>query len=280
MNVSGGKATFSTEIGKPATVVTLASGATIVTEATILETDITCQYPDTISGVDMDPSMTIVADAAQASDKITQDANPNDVSQDLFTLATTSGGNAVTSSSTVTLGDAVSISVTASDSAITDFYLYDCTASNGKTGTDLKQLPLVKQGCMADLGVLATDISATMSGKVLNFNQFAFADSSQTSLALDFDVTCSIMLGSAPNNAACAALNDASLTGVAGRRRRSTEGSAQYEETTEYNVEMGNKIADVHSGIVVAHRGEGKTGTSGAVTNAVALIAGTAVMLL
>ena len=78
------------------------------------------------------------------------------------------------------MGDAVSISVTASGSAITDFYLYDCTASNGKTGTDLKQLPLVKQGCMADLGVLATDISATMSGKVLNFNQFAFADSSQS----------------------------------------------------------------------------------------------------
>merc|ERR1712168_1008993 len=203
MTVAGGKATFTTAIGKPATV---DSTTGIVTQATIMATDITCEYPDTIPGVDMDPSMTIVADAAQASDKITQDANPNDVSEDLFSLATSSGGSAVTSSSTVTLGDAVSISVTATDSAITDFYLYDCTATNGKTGSDLKSLALVRKGCMVDLDGLASDISATMTGKVLSFNQFAFADASQTELTLDFDVTCSIMLGTAPDNTACGSM--------------------------------------------------------------------------
>ena len=80
------------------------------------------------------------------------------------------------------MGDAVSISVAATDSAITDFYLYDCTATNGKAvgDTNYKSLALVRSGCMSDLGTLDADIDASMSGKALTFNQFAFADASQS----------------------------------------------------------------------------------------------------
>ena len=60
------KAIFKTDIGKPAEV---DSATGIVTETTLLETDITCEYPSTISGIPMDPGMEVVADASQDSDK-------------------------------------------------------------------------------------------------------------------------------------------------------------------------------------------------------------------
>ena len=62
----GTKAIFSTSIGKPAT---LDATTGIVTEPTLLATEITCSYPSTISGLPMDPGMTVVADAAADTDK-------------------------------------------------------------------------------------------------------------------------------------------------------------------------------------------------------------------
>ena len=59
-------AEFKTDIGKPA-IIDSATG--IVTEATLLETDITCQYPSTIAGIPMDPEMKVVADASQVDEK-------------------------------------------------------------------------------------------------------------------------------------------------------------------------------------------------------------------
>ena len=79
------------------------------------------------------------------------------------------------------LGDFVHIEVTTTDDiAITEFYLGDCTASNGLSGTDLKSLKLVTDGCMEYLGdTLNDNIAATMSGTELRFKQFAFADDSE-----------------------------------------------------------------------------------------------------
>ena len=64
MNDDGSLAIFKTDIGKPAEII---DG--IVVEPTLLETDITCSYPSTISGIPMDPGMTVVADASQNSEK-------------------------------------------------------------------------------------------------------------------------------------------------------------------------------------------------------------------
>ena len=63
-SAGGTVATFSTDIGKPAEKI---NG--IVVEPTLLETDITCSYPSTISGIQMDPGMSVIADASQESDK-------------------------------------------------------------------------------------------------------------------------------------------------------------------------------------------------------------------
>merc|ERR1712113_1246284 len=81
------KAIFKTDIGKPAVVV---DG--IVTEKTILETDIICEYPSIISDIDMDPGMQIVADAAQAEEKIQQETDTNEVSADLFDMESVAEG--------------------------------------------------------------------------------------------------------------------------------------------------------------------------------------------
>jgi hypothetical protein len=296
------KAIFKTDIGKPAEVDATTG---IVTETTLLETDITCEYPSTISDIAMDPGMSVIADASQDSDKISQDANPDAVSDSLFTMETKernmdtgATGAVITSSDDVTLGDGVRIAVTATDAAITDFYLGDCVADNGEDqfqadGTtpnvDYRSLQIVTGGCMESLGSLENEIEASMTGKELIFKQFAFADESQAALTLTFQVTCDIILGEAPTDADCLQRKtdgDSSLTDKAGRRRRATRrAAAEYSETTKYQVTAGSKIAEVSdNGIVVAHSGSGKASDedaeSGAVSAAVAIMAGTAVMLL
>ena len=64
-SADGTKAIFATTIGKPAVLGT--DG--IVTQPTLLATDITCSYPSTISGLPMDPGMSVVADASADTDK-------------------------------------------------------------------------------------------------------------------------------------------------------------------------------------------------------------------
>merc|ERR1719204_928760 len=217
-------------------------------------------------------------------------------------MATTdNNGDEITADDDVTLGDLITIAVEATDNAITDFYLGDCVAENGDQfqadGTtpnaDYRSLQIVTGGCMEDLGSLASDINAStgMTGKALIFQQFAFADASQAALTLNFQVTCDIILGTAPTDAECLTRKTdegitSSLTGDAGRRRRATRrAAAEYSETTKYQVTAGSKIAEVSdNGIVVAHSGSGKASDenaeSGAVSAAVAIMAGTAVMLL
>ena len=84
-------------------------------------------------------------------------------------------GTAISSTDSITLGTRVYITVETTDQAsgITDFYLGDCTASDGAANT----LKLVTDGCMEDLGnpTLLADIAPQSSGQVLQFDQFAFA---------------------------------------------------------------------------------------------------------
>ena len=116
----------------------------------------------------------------------------------MTTKKTDANGADITSSTRVTLGETVWIGVTSTDAALgTNFYLSDCTATNGEaetipgpnagdpatTNPDYKYLQLVDGGCMSKLaGTLSTDIGAVMSGQSLVFNQFAFADSSQSKI--------------------------------------------------------------------------------------------------
>ena len=97
-------------------------------------------------------------------------------------------GTKITSETDVILGETVKIEVSSTDDAIAwnGFFLSDCTASNGVAEGDskYKSMKLVTDGCMNDLGNLATAISASTSqvtdeGSILQFNQFAFADESQ-----------------------------------------------------------------------------------------------------
>ena len=78
MSTDGNTATFTTDIGKPAYIDPTTG---IVTEATLLETDITCSYPSTISGIQMGPDgMSVVADAMQQSDKYVLENNHQNAS--------------------------------------------------------------------------------------------------------------------------------------------------------------------------------------------------------
>ena len=58
------KAEFKTKIFKPVTDV---NG--IVSQRTILATDITCKYPDSIEGINMDPGANIQADGSSSDEK-------------------------------------------------------------------------------------------------------------------------------------------------------------------------------------------------------------------
>ena len=104
------------------------------------------------------------------------------------TQKTDASGDEITSSTPVTLGQQVYIGVTSTDFG-TNFYLSDCTATNGEAKTDssgntnsnYKELKLVKGGCMFKLSdSLTTAIAPAMNGQSLVFNQFAFVDSSQS----------------------------------------------------------------------------------------------------
>ena len=105
-------------------------------------------------------------------------------------------GTTITSETDVILGETVQIEVKSTDDAIAwnDFYLSDCTASNGlpSSDDDYKSKKLVTGGCMNDLGNLAAAIAASTSqvepdtndadafvGSILQFNQFAFADENE-----------------------------------------------------------------------------------------------------
>ena len=116
----------------------------------------------------------------------------------MSTKKTDKDGDAITSSTSVTLGETVWIGVTSTDAALgTNFYLSDCTATNGEDATipganagdpattnpDYKKLQLVDGGCMSKLTTsLLSEIAPAMSGQSLVFNQFAFADSSQSKI--------------------------------------------------------------------------------------------------
>ena len=118
----------------------------------------------------------------------------------MSTKKTDANGDDITSTSSVTLGEQVYIGVTTTDTAIgTSFYLSDCTATNGEdefkpdgsggtlANSAYKSLQLVKGGCMFKLSdQLTADIAPAMSGQSLVFNQFAFADSSQSKLTFVF----------------------------------------------------------------------------------------------
>ena len=90
-----------------------------------------------------------------------------------------STGTEITSADSITLGTTVFISVATTDQAsgITNFYLGDCTASDGAS----KSLKIITDGCMEDLdnADLSTQINPQSSGQVLQFNQFAFADAAE-----------------------------------------------------------------------------------------------------
>lgn len=116
-----------------------------------------------------------------------------------------SSGSLITSTSSVTLGDPVWIGVKSTDTALgTNFYLSDCTATNGEdkfeadgttSNPTYKELPLVKGGCMSKLDAsLSTDIAAATGtegdAQYLSFNQFAFADSSQSKISFLILIQC------------------------------------------------------------------------------------------
>ena len=110
-------------------------------------------------------------------------------------VSTDADGNTITDTTNVILGEKVTIDVSSTDPAIgsDDFYLSDCIASNGEdefkpdgsggtlANTAYKSQQLVKGGCIFKLSdALAADIQPAMGGQSLVFNQFAFADSSQS----------------------------------------------------------------------------------------------------
>ena len=65
MGVVDDKAEFQTKIFKPVTI----GPDGIVSQRTILATDISCKYPDTIDGINMDPGANIQADGSSDDEK-------------------------------------------------------------------------------------------------------------------------------------------------------------------------------------------------------------------
>ena len=106
----------------------------------------------------------------------------DDIKQGVFDLSITDNGIAF-SGNPVPVGDSMQITAKSNDPAITDFFLSDCTASNGKVAPDTpRSLELIRNGCLLDLGNLGTAIDATSPnpGQFIAYKQFGFVDGSGT----------------------------------------------------------------------------------------------------
>ena len=111
----------------------------------------------------------------------------DDIEQGLFGLSVLDDttGQTITSGTAVSVGDEMRISVTASDTAILDFYLSECTATNGKdpSASDYKFLNLIEDdGCMVDNSAIwplpASQPASPNPGQYIDYRQFGFADNS------------------------------------------------------------------------------------------------------
>lgn len=291
MTIKDDKAVFETTLYKPPTVDPITQ---IVSQKTVLPADIICKYPLTIQGLNMDPGADIVVDDNSPGKVVDPNADVQDIGTNVFDLTVfdESNGKVIKPGDKVSVGDAMKISVSAKDAAITEYFLVMCTATNKKPSeAPDKSLELIKAGCMVDLGLpLQPEIDAKSPnpGDYISFNQFGFMNPSAET-KLTFVLTCNIKLGIAPTDADCSPLK-------AGRKRRqTTDEEIEFTQTTEYTIELNDTMAlDTYGDIVVAHVGEeklddksgndGQTGQEGgksdAITNTVALMAGTAIMLL
>ena len=108
----------------------------------------------------------------------------DDIEQGLFGLSVldeTTGQTIPPSSTTaVSVGDEMRISVTAKDPAILDFYLSECTATNGKdpSASDYKSLQLIEDdGCMVDHSAIwpSNAPASPNPGQYIDYRQFGFA---------------------------------------------------------------------------------------------------------
>ena len=117
-------------------------------------------------------------------------AGVDDIKQGVFDLSVTDNGIVVNSGDPVPVGDSMQITATSNDPAITNFFLSDCTASNGKAAadSDYRSLEMIRNGCMVDLGNLETAIAATSPnpGQYIAYNQFGFIDGSGASSEVFF----------------------------------------------------------------------------------------------
>ena len=106
----------------------------------------------------------------------------DDIEQGLFGLSVydDTTGQTITSGTAVSVGDEMRISVTASDTAILDFYLSECTATNGKdpSASDYKSLKLIEDdGCMVDHSAIwpSNAPASPNPGQYIDYRQFGFA---------------------------------------------------------------------------------------------------------
>ena len=102
-----------------------------------------------------------------------------DITPDVFDLLIfdNKAGKEVNPGDPVPVGDSMQITVSSNDPAITDFFLSDCTASNGKTAPDVpRSLELIRKGCIAEYGSLPIDVTSPNPGQYIAYNQFGFVD--------------------------------------------------------------------------------------------------------
>ena len=150
------------------------------------------------------------------------------IKQGLFALSIfdKTTGEEVNSEDQVSVGDYMRITVTTTDPAITDYFLADCTASDGNEPPDVpKSQKLIEDGCMVALNPLWNLQTASPNpGHFIDYRQFGFLDDSENTLVLRFKLTCNIRLGTAPTDADC-------QPAKAGRKRRQTE-QTEFTQTT------------------------------------------------
>jgi len=272
MTIEGEEAVFETTIFKPPVIDPTTQ---IISTRTIIATEIICKYPRELTGYEMVP-VTVLPDGGTNVVNSTVDVQDINKKAFNFTCSIEETGNTIDAGDTIAVGTRIDCGATTTDPiAITGFYLADCIAENAPGTTPRDPLVLIKDGCLQDLGDLEPSIDPKSPNPFrhdLFFNQFGFVNTTDP-LTLSFTLTCGIKLGTAPTDAECLAN---------GRRRREIQ-EIEVFETAEYSINLGeNTNADTYDDIVVAHSVDGKSGDaqSDAVTNALALLTGTAIMLL
>jgi len=258
----------------------------VLTNTEMLETQILCQYKDSIEGIAV--AINTDLDNVEADQKVTNDAEEKEIDSGEVGTSIKVNGDSYDPESdgaeAITLGSQVVIEFTEIGELTSGYYIDSCTAKDSNEDNDNFEVKLIESGCVKKTGDNIASINpkilddadkvTTEGGTKLQFNQFAFVNGgTATNPALEFQLSCVLKFGKTPT---------CSIEGGGVRRRRSVAsqytGSGVTDVELDYSVAVGEAYTNNKGVVFAAERSEDTE--SGATEMLVSAYAAAAFLLL